>query len=245
MTSYRVKLTTTTPMLGTAPADPVIYQSFVIERALKAGRKMEDMTPEEQENLRHAVEDKKADEVAHLTGYNADEDKGMTTLRRDPDNGTLMIPDFMIRGFMKAAAKAVTDAWGVKGSIDRYVFVGAYDAAGLFTADRWIPICRGGSPLNNPELTVERSLRAETMQGDRTALAKSEAVDAGCTMEFRITVLDPAETGNGIGTKAKPVRVKLDVLQKWFNYGQLSGLGQWRNGSFGRFTAEVTEIKVD
>jgi hypothetical protein len=91
--------------------------------------------------------------------------------------------------------------------------------------------CREGIPIKNAELTVERSLRAETMQGDRTALAKSEAVEAGCTMP----VLDPAEKGNGIGSKAKPVRVNLDVIRQWFNYGQLSGLGQWRNGSFGRF----------
>jgi hypothetical protein len=227
MNSYKIELTTTSAMLGTAPANPDIYVSFLIERALRAGKNLADMTPEEQEKLRVAVENKRLDEVSHLVEYDPTEDKGMSTLRRDPNNGTLMIPDYMVRGFLKASAGTQTPRWGIEGKIDRLVFVGAIDPAGKFVEDRWIPILRNGVPITAPELTVERSLRAKTMQGDRTALAKSEAVDAGCTMSFHITVLDGAEKGNGMGTKDKPLVVDLDVLKQWFSYGQFSGLGQW------------------
>ncbi len=185
MTNYSVTLTTTTPMLGTAPADPRVYVSFLIERALRAGKKLENMTTEEQEKLKQAVEAKRLDEVTHLVGYVPEEDKGMTTLRRDPNAAPSMIPDYMIRGFIKASAKAITDVWGVKGSIDQYIFVGYNDADGNFHADRWIPIMRDGEPIKQPELTLERSLRAQTMMGERTALSKSEAVGATGIMPQR------------------------------------------------------------
>jgi hypothetical protein len=32
------------------------------------------------------------------------------------------------------------------------------------------------------------------------------------------------------------------LLREWFEYGQYSGLGQWRSAGWGRFTAEIAPV---
>lgn len=68
-----------------------------------------------------------------------------------------------------------------------------------------------------------RPLRAETMQGERVALATSEAIAAGATIECEIKCLVPSLD---------------DVVRKCLDYGAMKGLGQWRNSGKGRFTWE-------
>ena len=55
------------------------------------------------------------------------------------------------------------------------------------------------------------------------ALAKSEILPVGTTCEFTIKVLQDE---------------LLRRVENWLDYGQFNGLGQWRNGSYGRFTWE-------
>lgn len=76
---------------------------------------------------------------------------------------------------------------------------------------------------------LERPLRGQTPQGERVALAKSETVPAGTRLEFDVIVQDVEA-------------VTTEVLEEWFSYGQRRGLGQWRNGGWGAFTYELTEI---
>jgi hypothetical protein len=71
---------------------------------------------------------------------------------------------------------------------------------------------------------LTRPLRAETMQGKRIALSTSENIPAGTTFELTITTLSKALD---------------DLLVKCLDYGQLKGLGQWRNASYGRFKWEL------
>ena len=82
----------------------------------------------------------------------------------------------------------------------------------------------------------QRPLRAETMQGPRTALANSEAAPAGTTMEFEVEVM-----------AVKKSITSMAVLQA-FPFGEKVGLGQWRNAGKGRFSvvdAEILEDGVD
>lgn len=67
---------------------------------------------------------------------------------------------------------------------------------------------------------LERPLRAETMQGDRVALAKSESVPAGT----KVTVTFRCERKEG-----------LDLVKECLDYGDKHGTGQWRNAGYGRF----------
>lgn len=76
---------------------------------------------------------------------------------------------------------------------------------------------------------LERPLRAETMQGPRVALAKSETVPEGTKLVIKVKFLVDA-------TKK--------TFEEWLDYGALRGIGQWRNGSFGRFCwKELPEYK--
>ena len=82
--------------------------------------------------------------------------------------------------------------------------------------------------LQLPEGTTigrcQRPLRAQTAQGERIALATSETVPAGTTIEFSILILDE----------------KLETLvMELLDYAQLRGLGQWRNSGKGRATYSV------
>ena len=73
---------------------------------------------------------------------------------------------------------------------------------------------------------LSRPLRADTAQGPRIALAKSEMLPAGATAEFNILCLNPADE---------------KVVEEWLTYGVLHGFGQWRNGGFGVFVWEKLE----
>jgi hypothetical protein len=68
---------------------------------------------------------------------------------------------------------------------------------------------------------LERSLRAQTAQGERVSLARSEMIAAGSSIEFDVELLDV------FGEKH---------LREWLDYGAKRGLGQWRNSGMGRFT---------
>ena len=85
-------------------------------------------------------------------------------------------------------------------------------------------------PLTLPEGgeigICERPLRAQTMQGERVALAKSESVPAGTTFAITVTMLNPDLE---------------DVVREWLDYGALRGIGQWRNSGMGRIKWE--EVK--
>lgn len=72
----------------------------------------------------------------------------------------------------------------------------------------------------------ERPIRVMTMQGPRVSLSRSDCVNEGMEIEFTITLL-----------KHKELTWKL--IDSLMEYGQLAGLGQFRNGGFGRF--EVVE----
>lgn len=91
----------------------------------------------------------------------------------------------------------------------------------LFVFPRKIPICAAG-PLG----TCVRSLRASSPMGERTALATSETIPAGSTMEFTISCLTEDMEA---------------LAMECLEYGILRGMGQWRNSGKGRFTFELLE----
>ena len=87
----------------------------------------------------------------------------------------------------------------------------------IFVSPREIPFSE--AKLGN----CQRPLRAETAQGPRVALANSETIPAGTSIECEVKCLDD-------GLEA--------IVEEWLNYGALRGIGQWRNSGKGRFSWE-------
>lgn len=193
MKEMRVKVTFTEGVLGTNPASKEIYQRYLASKYPDAD------IEEELESLRceEALENK-------------------MTIFHKMEDGTPFVYDYWIKGFFKGACGFLRNAEeteskklkSYKKKIDGLIFV----------KERKIPFEMNG------EMTIcERSLRAETMQGPRTALAASEEVPTGSTMEFTVIMLDD----------------KMEkAVREWLDYGVLSGMGQWRNSGKGRFTWE-------
>ena len=84
--------------------------------------------------------------------------------------------------------------------------------------------------LNLPEGaeigTCQRPLRAQTLQGERVALAQSEEAPKGTTIEFSVLTLAPGLE---------------KVLAECWEYAQLRFMGAWRNS--GKGTAIIEEVK--
>lgn len=142
-------------------------------------------------------------------------EKGITVFPRNKDKQPCVY-DYLIKGFFKNACKAMRDADGseskkltaYKTKIDNLIFI----------EERLIPIQFDG------EIGFcERPLRASTAQGERVALACSESIPAGATLEFTITTFK---------------KEMMNYVIEWLDYGKYNGLGQWHNSGKGKFTWE-------
>jgi hypothetical protein len=145
-------------------------------------------------------------------------EKGKTVFARTED-GIPCFFDYQIKGFLKDSCGALREVprtvcskvKAYKKKIDGLVFV----------SPRKIPINFSGEIGD-----CQRPLRADTAMGPRVALANSETVPAGAEMEVLFTCL---------------TRDMHAMVLECLDYGQLRGLGQWRNSGKGRFTYEVLE----
>lgn len=158
----KVRLTFTEEILGTLPADPEIYGTFIGSKAPDAPTKEEEV---------------------EALGVDAVIEKGMTVFPKLND-GTPFLYDYQVKGFFKNAAKTFNYVGGkdkltaYKTKIDNLIFI----------KERKIPLqIPEGMSIGN----CQRPLRADTAQGPRTALANSESCPAGTTAEFTIQCLVP------------------------------------------------------
>jgi len=145
------------------------------------------------------------------------EERGITRFHAD-ENG-LFIYNYMIVGFLKSAANCLKEQLAIKAlksKIENFVFV----------SPRKITLGKTA-----PDGVLERAKQLQTAQGPRTALGKSEKVNAGLILTFQIKILDHKE-------------VDEKVIQDLLAYGELKGLGQWRGGGYGAFEVlSFEEIK--
>lgn len=197
----KVKLSFTEEVLGTASADPELHREFIASKAPDAPSRNAKVTEEiEAVGLEEATE------------------KQMTVFPKDKD-GTPILWDYQIRGFFKSAAKAMSYVGGDKKltayqkKIDLLVFIN----------ERQIPF---NIPDGGEVSDCQRPLRAQTAQGERVALANSETVPSGSTVEFTIHLEDSSLK---------------DYVELWLDYGRRNGIGQWRNSGKGTFTWEKIE----
>jgi hypothetical protein len=141
------------------------------------------------------------------------EEKGWTGFHHN-GNGPILY-DYVIKGFFKDACGMLRRVPGSK-SAKLTAYKKIIDGL-VFVEPRQIPI-----ELSGDLRLIERPLRAQTAQGERVALARSDAAPVGTRIAFTVTVLGktPDEA----------------TVSEWLEYGQLRGLGQWRNSGAGRFT---------
>lgn len=232
MRVFDVVLEITEDMLGTVPKDKKVYANYIagkakeiIDKAAGKGVPQTDGEPVTSE----AVDAKLAEEVETVQQV---EEKGWTGFHTDEQGPFLY--DYAIKGFLCEAARTVqAQVKGDKGAkadeeagtinqlgdkVKRFVFV----------APRRVRLpAIAAEPL-------ERPLRAMTAQGPRVTVVRSDRVEAGARINFKIKVLDG-------GIPAKQVVKFISML---FEYGEFCGLGQWRSGGAGRFTVvSMTEKK--
>lgn len=139
-------------------------------------------------------------------------EKSMTVFPRDK-NGNPIMWDYQIKGFFK-------DTCGMLRKVPKTLSskVKAYkkEIDGLvFVSERQIPIKFDGVIGN-----CQRPLREQTAQGERISLANSGTIPTGSMIEFTVKCL---------------VDICVDIVCEWLDYGELRGMGQWRNSGKGRF----------
>lgn len=144
--------------------------------------------------------------------------KGMTVFPRNADGNPILF-DYQIKGFFKDSTGCLRKVPGTKSSKIK-AYKKAIDGL-LFVSPRMIPLNLSG------ELgTCERPLRASTAQGERIALASSETAPAGTTVDIQINCL---------------TKDMYDLAKECLDYGELRGIGQWRNSGCGRFRWQELE----
>lgn len=201
----KIRITLTEGMLGTASANPEIHAEFIASKSADADK------------VKEEIESLPADELI---------EKSMTVFPRTND-GRPMLYDYQVKGFLKETlgilldfaepdckiGKAKLSRWTYKKIVDNAVMVGP----------RKIELClpEGGAITH-----CVRPLRADTMRGERVALATSEEVPAGTVFECDITTLDKVLDG---------------LMVKCLDYGTNKGIGQWRNSGKGRFVWAVID----
>ena len=192
MKELKIRIELTEEMLGMSPADPEIYDAFIASNAPDAPTREEEI---------------------EMMGVQAVQEKGKTIFPRLED-GTPFLWDYQLKGFFKdtvgmlrrVPSTACSKVKAYKKEIDGLLFI----------MERKVPIhCAGeiGS--------CQRPLRSDGPNGSIVALANSETVPVGSTIEFTLMLMR-------------------DDIEKWvqecLDYGRLRGLGQWRNSGKGRFT---------
>jgi len=191
----KVRIKLIEEMLGTASANPELHREFIASKSADADKVKEEMESLPAEDL---IE------------------KSLTVFHRDT-TGMPIIYDYQIKGFIKEATGALIEIADKeikvgKTKLSKYTHKRIVDNY-IFVAPRIIRL----APVSG---VCTRPLRAETMRGERVALASSETVPAGTEFEIEIQTLSDT---------------LVDLVKKCLDYGALKGIGQWRNSGKGRF----------
>ena len=210
--TLKVKLTFTEPLLATCPGNRELVEKYIASKAPTIAAAQEEL------------------EAAQVP---AEIENASTVFARA--DGRCILWDYQLRGFLKEAAKNLVELgqapaglnpWNTARAITNFLFVHPRQLVirGPVGQDLWTPA------------TLERPLRAETLQGPRVCLARSEVAPAGSSIEAEIRWL--ASTNK----KSKVAVFTREVIENLLDFGQYVGQGQWRgSGGYGRFTWNAVE----
>jgi hypothetical protein len=167
-----------------------------------------------------AREDEKKSIEAAIDEYEGieEDERPMTVFPRTED-GKPFIYDYLIKGFIKNAAKAFNQIGGDK----KLTSYKSKIDGGLFVEPRQLIL---ELPEGEETGLCCRPLRASTMQGERVTIARSESAPVGTSLECYIKVMNP--------------EIKKKLFE-YLDYGYYNGLGQWHNAGKGKFSYEILE----
>jgi hypothetical protein len=193
MEELKVKLTLTEGMLGTKAGNPDLLRDYIASKHPTAIQ---------------------ADELDGIPEIEEELNNGTTFFNRD-EEGNPFVFDYQIKGFFKDAQGCMNRIAATKMPAFKKIIDGL-----IFVKERKIPLM---IPAGGEVGICERPLRAQTPQGERVSIARSEEVPAGTVLEFTILLMD------------KTLKKSVEM---WLDYGALRGIGQWRNSGKGRFDWE-------
>lgn len=157
--TYECTVRFTSPLLGTVPSDPKVYETYIASKGIEKNPDKEDILNESET-------------------VNKIEERGWTGFHKDALG--LFMYDYMVRGFIKSAMetlmenKTIPKIPAYKKWVDRFVFV----------YPRKIHFGK-----MEPDGVVERPLRGMTAQGPRVSLIRSDALQEGTEVDFFIEIL--------------------------------------------------------
>lgn len=258
-TVYEVTLKLTTDLLGTNPLDPNVRDKHLLQKqnelitkfnktkgagaSTYAGSESisEEISAKELEDTYRVIsiyigrelteEDKKLlnEDSKKFFEQEGISSSGATVFFRNSD-GLPFIRGHMVKGHMKAASEAIyratkkekkekgegregkwMDSISINKSLLNQQISVSYDCKIEGDVER---------DSNGKPVYLTRSLRT----GQETALTSSEYIKAGAKIIFELTVLGDVFTP--------------EILAELFEYGKISGLGQWRNSGHGQFVVD-------
>jgi hypothetical protein len=251
---FRVKLTFTERVLGSLPANPSVYRSYIatqMDDAKAAGASGEPMAGAEK--LTRAEE-----EAAAIERAGEREEQGWSVIPVDKDGVSLIRWDYQIKGFFKGGWEAMSSAGAGKipagrSKIDKWLHVFS-DPSGKPKGRAIAYMIGDGATarrMTKEDITLcERPLRAQTAQGPRISLKRSDSLPPGTWIEFYVHILPlgiqalavKAEEAEAEATGRKPKLTVEDTIRLWLDYGVYSGMGEWRNAGNGRFEYEIQRL---
>lgn len=208
----QVEIEFTEEILGTASANPDLHREFIASKG---------PSPEQ--------------EVMALPDVDEALRKATTVFHRTEDDEPFLF-DYQVKGFLKDACGMLKRITTLKKKQDgKEVVVRKGTLSSKLTAYKKVI---DGLIFPEPRMIVfelpdgvemgwcERPLRAQTAQGERIALARSETIPAGSKIRFTLRLLD---------------NQLVPLVEEWLEYASLRGLGQWRNSGKGRFNYRVIQ----
>lgn len=146
-----------------------------------------------------------------ILGLKEDEINATHTIFFRDEKG-IYLCNYQFKGFLKEAANNLKKEFKIaclRDKLTKFVFV----------KPRWIWLAEDSDGV------LERTIRVNTPQGQRVALATSEVLYEA-TFKLEIWLL------------SNPHKITWKVIETLLDYGQFIGQGRWRNGDFGSFVWE-------
>lgn len=206
-------------ILGSSSGNPEIHKEYIASKAPTLAQ-----VNEETEAIGKPVTEEEQESQLHKA----------TTIFPSDATGVFCW-DYQWRGFIKESVGVAVELGDIN-NLSKWTYKRACDSI-VFVKPRRIYF-RDAAGLIIPKVTqyCERPLRADTMQGERVALARSEMLPEGTQCEFTIELL------GGENPKSKVASLKEEHIIAALDYGALKGFGQWRSGGKGTFTYTVKEV---
>lgn len=214
-----VSVTFTNDILGSASGNPEIHKEYIASKAPTLAQ-----VNEEAEAVGKPVtEDEQQEQLQKATTVFPKDEQGVFAW------------DYQWRGFIKESVGVLVELGEIK-NLSKWTYKRAVDSIVFVTPRRAYFRNPEGAIIQKIEKFCERPLRADTMQGERVALARSEMLPEGTRCEFIITLL------GGDNAKSKMASLKQEHIIAALEYGKLKGFGQWRSGGKGSFDYTLGKV---